>query len=67
MSKPIVHDVTSCEPISWKVSRGHIKLASLLHCFVASLQMFAIDPHEIRDEDVRKAIEKISRTIRSLQ
>ena len=72
MSKPIVHDVTSCEPINWKVKPALLKLCLIHDCFIniiffILLQMLLLNLTELSDENARKAMEKFSRTIRSLQ
>ena len=74
MSKPIVHDVTSCEPINWKVSVINVSKLILmkpgtLHALsqFCLFQVLLLNLTELTDENARKAMEKFSRTIRSLQ
>ena len=50
MSKPIVHDVTSCEPINWKVSvnvsksnEGTLHTISILFVSGAPVESHRID------------------------
>ena len=71
MSKPIVHDVTSCEPINWKVSVINVSKFNegTLHALsqFCLFQVLLLNLTELTDENARKAMEKFSRTIRSLQ
>ena len=70
MSKPIVHDVTSCEPINWKVNFNGCNRPLVSSYAITTLtypQMLLLNLTKLSDEDTRKVMEKFSRTIRSLQ